>query len=1051
MLSAIVRFCLRFPRLIMIGGLAVMAGGVVAAVDARYDVFPEFGKPTVSIETLSAGLAPEQIEGLVTTPVEDAVIGTPGLEALRSISQPGLSRVTAVFRGGTNVFKDQQLIAGRLGSLAGTLPDNALPVIAPLQSSTGDVLSFGLTSGRLSVMQLTSIARWTIRPALLSVPGVASVVIFGGDPEQLQVQFDPARMTEVGIGLDQLSKAAGDSSAVLGAGVVNTPNQQLFVQSHGQAKTPQALAAGIVAYRDGRPLTLGNVAHVVKASPPPVGAALVGPQRGLLVVVSSQYGANTLEVTRGLDTALAQLAPALQREGVNMAPDLLRPASFIISALHHLRNSMAIGAVLIVVVLFLFLRNWRTAVVSFAAIPLSLLTATLVLGEFGFSLNTMSLGGLAIAIGEVVDDAVVDVENIHRRLRENRARAAPRPTLLVVMDASVEVRGVIIYATLSVTLIFLPVLRLSGVAGRLFAPLGVAYIAAILASLLVALTITPALAWLLLGRAPPPIADPTVIAGAKRVYGRLLRRTDRHGGIVIGTVCLLMAGAFASTIGLQGQFLPSFHEQQFIIHFRTVPGTALATTIAVAQQASRTLETIPEVKTAATHIGHAALSNEHSQANAGEIDVTLTHRGAQEGARLERTILGAVEGAPGVTWSADSFLVERIHETLSGQTAPVVVTVFGPDLSDLNHDAGRIAAALRGVRGAGTVNVAAPPGAPELSVTLDRAMLARYGLTARQVLKALHTSYAGDVVARVYEGNRSYPIVVVLPPSLRDDPDTLASIPIRTAGGSLVRLGALAHVDVGSGQAEILHQDARRVQVVTANVSGSASAFLARARPLLAGIRLAPGDYYDIGGSATASGRADIELAVHGGLALVAVIALLVIALRDSGLVLLLLLNIPFALVGGIAAVWIAGLAVSLGAAVGFVTVFGITLRNGLMLLSHYQRLVLEQGHCWSRETAELGAMHRLAPILMTAIVTALGLMPIAVGANLPGQEIEGPMAIVILGGLCSSTVLTLLVLPSLAARFARIERPDPAVPLLTRPWVEERARYRRDASHPGQ
>jgi Cu/Ag efflux pump CusA len=469
MLSTVIRFCLRFPRLVMVAGLAMMVLGIMATVDARYDVFPEFGQPTITVETLSVGLAPTQIEGLVTTPVEDALMGTPGLGTLRSISQAGLSRVTAVFKGTTDIYADQQLIAGRLGALAGKLPAGAVPVIAPLQSSTGVALTVGLRSDKHSLMQLTELARWTIRPALLAVPGVAKVVIFGAEPEQLQVRFDPNRMAEAGVGLGQVVQAAAHASAVLGAGVVDTPNQQLFVQSHGQARTPKALADSIVAYRNGVPLTLGDLAQVVQAPSPPLGAALVGIHPGLLLVIGSQYGANTLRVTRGLDKALAQLGPALKRDGVIVLPDALRPASFVISALHHLRNSLAIGAVLIVVVLFLFLRNWRTAVVSFVAIPLSLLMATLVLGEFGFSLNTMSLGGLAIAIGEVVDDAVVDIENIHRRLRENRALDVPRPPLRVVLNASLEVRGAIIYATFSVVLIFLPVLQLSGVAGRLWA------------------------------------------------------------------------------------------------------------------------------------------------------------------------------------------------------------------------------------------------------------------------------------------------------------------------------------------------------------------------------------------------------------------------------------------------------------------------------------------------------------------------------------------------------------------------------------------------------
>ncbi len=1035
-MRAIIAFCLRFPWLILIAALAVMILGAFAANEARYDVFPQFGQPTVTIETSVVSLAPEQLEALVTTPVEDAINGIPGLATLRSRSSTGLSVVSAVFAGGSDIYRDRQLVAERLAPLAGSLPDGATPVIAPLQSSTGDVLSIGLSSPTLSLMQLTEIARWTMRPALLAVPGVADVVIFGARPAQLQVQFDPTLMAEAGISLDQLTTAVSQASSAAGSGVIETPNQQVVIQAHGQTISPRDLAGSLLVQRDGRSLAIGNVAHVAEASPPPVGAALVGSESGLLLVISAQYGANLLRVTDALDRELAVLAPALKRQGVVMLPNALRPASFVLASLHHLRDSLVVGAILILVVLFLALRNWRTAAVSFVAIPASLLIATLVLDRFGFSLNTMSLGGLAIAIGEVVDDAVVDVENIHRRLRMNRNRPQPRSPVRVVLEASLEVRSAIIFATLAVAIVFLPVLGLSGVAGRLFTPLAVAYIAAILASLVVALTVTPALAWLLLGRVPLPPADPPLVARAKRGYGHLLPLVERHAGLILGATAGLVLAALGSVPFLRTQFLPQFHERQFIIHFETAPGTSLDAMLAIGKRAARILQKMPEVETVALHAGHATLSNEHAGTNKAEMDVTLTPEGGDQGAPLQARILAALRGAPGVRWTADTFLTERIHETLSGHTAPVVITVHGPSLDALDRDADRIAAALRTLPGANGVSVAAPSGTPEISVVPDRAALLQYGLTANQVATAIRTSYAGDAAGRVYTGSRSIPIVVILPPALRADPAALGDIPLRTAQGGLVRLNVVAHVQAEAGRELILHEGARRVQVVTANVSGNEAAFVARARKALSDVQLSPGNYVGIGGTATASGVAQLELLLHTGLALVAICGLLVIALRDSRQVILLLVNVPLALVGGIAAIWITGLTVSLGAAVGFVTVFGITLRNALMLLSHYRTLVLDEGLPWSRETARIGAMDRLAPILMTAVVTALGLLPIAVGNRLSGQEIQGPMAIVILGGLCSSTVLTLLIIPMLAARFAGIngtrpenpdERKDPA------------------------
>ena len=1024
-MRAIVAFCLRFRWLILFAALGLALVGVVAVVRAPYDVFPEFGQPTITVVTNAAGLAPRQIEALVSTPVEDVVNGIPGLSVLRSQSMDGLSIVTAVFRGDTDVYLDQQLVAQRLAPLTPTLPPGATPVIAPLQSSTGVALTIGLRAPKLSLMQLTEIARWSVRPVLLAVPGVSKVVIFGARPEQLQVQFDPAKLIALHAGLNQLTAAAAAASMVSGAGVVDTPNQQIFLMSHGQATTPSALAGSLLLRRAHESATLGEVAHIVTAPPPPIGGALVGAKPGLVLVVGSQYGANTLDVTRGLDRALATLAPMLKRDGIIVQPNGLRPAAFIDAALHDVRNSLAIGAILIVLVLYFSLRNWRTAAISFAAIPLSLLAAALILDRFGFSLNTLSLGGLAIALGEVVDDAVVGVENIHRRLRENHALGRPRSVLEVMLRATLEVRKAVIFATLAVVIVFLPVLRLSGVAGRLFGPLGFAYIFAILSSLAVALTVTPALAMLLLGRSHLDPVDPPLIARAKRAYSRLLAAVDRRSRLILAAIAALVTIGLASVPALRTSFLPQFNENDLIVHFETAPGTSLAATMRIGERAVGIMQHLPEVGHVVMHAGRAHLSNGNALTNKAEIDVGLTAIGNADSAVSERRILAAVEGAPGVRWWANTFLTERIHETLSGVTAPVVVTIYGRHLAALNDDARRVATVLSGVPGAAGVRIQAPPGTPELSITLDRGALTRYGFTPAEVLRAIATSYRGRTVGRVYTAGRSFPIVVVLPPALRTDPAAVGAVPLVNRSGSVVRLSSLARIRERSGESMILHRGAQRVQLVTANVNGSAGKFVGLARHRLASVALASGDYLRIGGTASASGQARFELLLDFGLAMAAVLGLLIIALHDGRTVALLAINLPFALVGGIAAIWVTKLPISLGAAVGFVTVFGITLRNAIMLLSHYRTLVVDEGLPWSRETAELGAMHRLVPILMTASVTALGLLPLAVRASLPGQEIEGPMAIVILGGLVSSTALTLLVLPTLALRFARFATAD--------------------------
>ena len=1023
MMRAIVEFCLRFRIVVLFAALALGVVGVVSLFTARYDVFPEYGAPTATIVTDAAGLSPRQIETLVTRPIEYAVNGIPGLAALRSQSMEGLSVVAAVFHGETDVYRDQQLVAQRLAPITKTLPPGALPVIAPLQSATGTAMNVGLVSSKLSLMGLTELTRWTIRPALLAVPGVSKVVIFGAHPEELQVQFDPRKLVGLDVGLNQLATAAAAASAVRAAGVIDTPNQQFVLTSHGQVSTASALARRLLLSRDGINVTLGEVAHVTTGASPAIGGALVDGKRGLVLAIGLNYGANTLTVTHALDEALSRLEPVFKRNGITLDKGALRPATFIDTALRNVRDSLAIGAALILVVLYLSLRNWRTAAISFTAIPLSLLAAAILLGRFGLSLNTLTLGGLAIALGEVVDDAVIGVENIHRRMRENRGLEHPRPALAVILDATMEVRSAIIFAEAAVVIVFLPVLQLSGVAGRLFAPLALAYIFSVLAALAIALTLTPALAALLLAHAPLPPEDPPLVARAKRLYARPLAVVDRRPRIVLAAVLLLVAGGLGTAPFLKTRFLPQFHENDLIVHYETAPGTSIAAMLKIGRRAIGIMRRLPDVAHVVLHVGRAHLSNGNALTNKAEIDVGLSAKGAADSVAAERRILAAIKGAPGVRWWANTFLAEKIAETISGVTAPVVVTIYGEHIRALGEDARKVAAALRQVRGAAGVRIQAPPGTPTLSIRLDGAALTRYGFTPAEVLKAIQTAYAGRTVGRVYTAAQSFPIVVVLPPELRADPAALASIPLANAYGMVAQLGALARIRERPGQSLILHLGARRVEVVTANITGSAAGFVARARRRLAALALAPGDYLGIGGTATASGAARFELLLRAGLALTAILALLAITLREPRNVLLVTSNLPFALVGGVAAAWITGIPVSLGAAVGFVTVFGITLRNALMLLSHYRRLVAEEGLPWSRETAHLGAMHRLTPIMMTASVTALGLLPLAVRANLPGQEIEGPMAIVILGGLVSSTLLTLLVLPTLALRYGRFGR----------------------------
>lgn len=1022
MLGAIVRAALRNRLIVVLAVVGFALLEIAQLPNAHYGVFPQFTPPSVQVQAAAPGLDPRAVELAVTDRIEQGLGGLNGLAALRSQSESGVSIVDVVFHGGTDVYRDRTHVAGRLAAIAAGLPPGVVPVIVPMQSATGTAVDIGLDAPGMRLTRLTAIAETLVRPALRAVPGVANAVIFGADPPQLDIEAKPSALLAAGFGLNAVARAAHDASAVLGAGFLDTGNQQILLATHGQIQGARGLADSLLGMHDGIPITLGDVATVREAAPPRFGAALVNGRPGVLFIVSSLYGANTLAVADRVERALARITPALHSEGIHIVPDALAPGNFTREALADLGHVLLIGAALILVVLILALRDWRIALISFISIPVSLLLAVAILREFGITLSIMALAGLAIALGEVVDDAVVDVENISRRLRENAALAPPLPPLGVVLHASIEVRSAIVFATASVSLMFLPVLGLGGVAGRIFAPLGYAYIAAIVSSLLVALTLTPALAGLLL------IHDANnrgggVIDHAKSLYGRGLDASARGGKLLAALAIVIVIAAGASLAFVRTSFLPKFQEQDVIAHFLAAPGTSIDTMLTIATRSIAKLKTDPDVGSVVTHIGRASLSNGHAGVNKSELDITLSTRGNRNPTASAKRIVALIDDVPGIRWWDNTFLTERIHESLSGFAAPLTISVFGPRMSQLSADATKIAAAVRRIPGVAAASVAAPPNTPAISITPNRAAMARYGLTARTVLGAVRTAYAGDIVGRVYRGTLIEPIVVTLPAGIRRDPLSLAGLPIQGTGGRIVSLGMVARIVRGEAPALILHSFGRRVQVVTVETDpGHGGAVLAAVKRRIAQLRLEVGDYYvTYGGSAVAGAAAQRSLLIHAGIAFAAILALLSIALRDARAVALLALGLPLALAGGIAAAWLfLGGALTLGALVGLVTLFGISLRNGLLLLIHYRRMVLDEGIPWSWQTARQGAMDRLPAILITAIVTALGLLPLALAAGSPGDEIEGPMAIIILGGLITATLLTLLVLPRLAAAWLR-------------------------------
>ncbi|MBI3513040.1 MAG: efflux RND transporter permease subunit, partial [Proteobacteria bacterium] len=827
-----------------------------------------------------------------------------------------------------------------------------------------------------------------------------------------------------GLGMDDVVAAARRAVGVRGAGFISTPNQSITLHTEPSTRAAD-IARTIVARGDIGGITLGDVADVIDAPKPAVGGAAIMAQPGVIMNIDEQYGANTLEVTRAVERALDELRPSLAQQGAVLHERLFRPADFITLATENLRSSLIIGAVLVVVVLFLFLFELRTAAICCTAIPISLLAAIIVAQLYGITLNTMTLGGLAIALGEVVDDAVIGVENITRRLRENMRRAQPRPAARVILEATYEVRSAVVYATFAVILVFLPVVTLSGIAGRFFAPLGITYILAVSASLVVALTATPALSLLLLPQRTRE-REPPVLRWTRRQYEAVLHRVVRWPRRAIGVALLSTVGGLALLPTFGATFLPDLQESHFIVHMSAIPGTSLEEALRMGARITEELAKLPIVRSVAQRAGRAELAaaGDTHGPHQSEFEVDLQPVSADAAARAKADLLEALADFPGVNISANTFLAERVNETFSGYTTPVAVNVFGNDLGAIEDTAQNIAGVLRGVSGVASVEVQSPSSLPQLTIRLRPTELLRWGLDPLQVIDVIHAAYQGDVVGQIHEGDRVFDVLVTLAAAREAGVAGVGKLPIHARDGAYITLDQVAEVRETTGRYEIQHQGGRRLQSVTLDVEGrDLAAVVADARRQIdAKITLPEGIYVEFRGAAEAQATAQRDLILKSIAAGVGIVLLLSVVTRNWRNLLLTMANLPFALVGGVLAVLLSGGLLSLGTLVGFVTLFGITLRNAMMMISHYEHLVDVEGLRWSAETAVRGAADRLAAVLMTSLVTGLGLFPLAIGMQAPGREIEGPMALVILGGLVTSTVLNLLILPVLAARYGRFE-----------------------------
>lgn len=1024
MLARIVDFSLRFRGLIASLAVITTVYGLFRLSRAGLDIFPEFSPKSVIVQTEAPGMSTEQVEILVTQPIENALAGLIGLDHVRSESIQGLSVVTAIFKDDTNLILDRQFVAERLTDVRRVLPPTAAtPVVVPLASSSATVRTIGLQSDTVDLMTLRDLVDATIVPNLLSIPGVADVNVFGGDIRSLQIRLKPEALRRFNISVNEIVEATRDAAAPGAAlGALENTNQTLSLQVVGQPQSVAALGQLVVKRSGEATVTLADVASIAIAPAPAIGAAQIMGKPAIVMMIIGQFGANTLTVSKLLQDSLAEFERNLAPKGITLYSSLFVPANYIETSLHNISEHIVVGGAFVLVILILFLFDARAAFVSAVAIPLSLLGAVFVLLEAGVNLNIMVLGGLAIALGEVVDDAIIDTENIYRRLRENQGAAAPRALTAVIFGASLEVRGSVVYASFIVALVFVPLLTLSGVAGRLFAPLGVSYILAILASLGVALTVTPALCCLLLGGRRIRRHDPPLIRLLKPVYARGLRLIGRHPGLAIVTSLSACAAAIAILPTLGSQFLPPLREGHYIVHTTGLPGTSLAESIRLGSRVTAEILQTPGVKSVSQWAGRAEHGADTYGSHYSEYEVALAPMsgGAQQ-AVLDH--LRAVFSAfPGLLFETNTFLTERVDETISGYTAPVVVNIYGRDLTALDDMARQIAAIMQETKGATEVQTRSAVSVPLAQVQLDMTRLARWGVRPQDVVTVLEATYAGVTVGNVIEENRVMKVLVIANPQARDELAEIGDLPIRTMDGGLVPLRSLASIEQVAGHYNILHRAGQRLQAVTCNVHGRdlVSFMDELKRRIHAQVSFASDMHVEFTGSSVEQQQAREDLILDSLLAGIGVVVLIYLALGNLRHVVVILLNLPFSLAGGVVAVLVAGDTLSIGSVVGFVTLFGITVRNSIMLVSHYQHLVRVEGLPWNLDTVVKGAQERLPSIAMTALVTALAMLPIATNSDNAGREIMGPMASIIIGGLFSSAILNLMIMPAMMLRFGR-------------------------------
>ena len=1015
MLDKIIRFSLQNRLFILMAAVLLIVGGLYTTEHMDVDVFPDLNAPTVVVMTEATGMAPEEVERLVTFPVETAVNGATDVRRVRSSSTTGFSVVWVEFDWGTDIYRDRQIVSEKLAEVSESLPPTCgKPTLGPQSSILGEVLIVGLTSDKTSMQDLRTIADWTIRPRLLSLGGVAQVTVLGGDIKEYQILLSPEKMRHYGISLQEVLASAQDMNRNSAGGVLYEYGNEYIIRGVLSTDNAAELGRAVVKMDGDAPITLSDIAEIkAGAKAPKLGTASHRGKPAVLMTVTKQPNASTIDLTAKLDHAVQDLKTQLPSD-INIATDIFRQQKFIDSSIDNIKKSLYEGALFVIIVLFFFLMNVRTTLISLVTIPLSLLVSILTLKAFGLTINTMSIGGMAIAIGSLVDDAIVDVENVFKHLRKNRQlpENERKPILEVVFNASREVRLPILNSTFIIVVSFVPLFFLTGMEGRMLRPLGIAFITALFASTLVALTLTPVLCSFLLGRDSSDKAgkDPVLVRWLQKVYNVALEWVLAHKKTTLSSVLALFAVALGVFFSFGSSFLPAFNEGSFTINVSTLPGVSLEESDYVGRKAEELLLTVPEIKTVARKTGRAELDEHALGVNTSEIEAPF-ELGKRHKSEVVAEIRKKLNTLPGVNVEIGQPISHRIDAMLSGTRANIAIKLFGTDLNKMFELGNKIKSEISEIPGVVDLNVEQQIERPQLQITPKREMLAKYGITPSEFSDMVEVYLAGSVVSQVYEGNQVFDLTVKAADDSRNTMDEIRNIPV-DAVGEKIPFGQIAEIRSAAGPNTINRENVSRKIVISANVSdGDLQGAVNQIRKKIEDkVELPEGYHVEYGGQFESAQAATRTLLITSLMAIVVIFLLLYGQFKDIRQASAVLLNLPLALIGGVFAIFFADRIISIPAIIGFISLFGIATRNGMLLIDRYNEL--RQGGMSLHDAVLTGSLDRLNPILMTALTSALALIPLALGGELPGNEIQSPMAKVLLGGLLTSTLLNGFVIP---------------------------------------